>query len=76
MQSAGLYDRLERALIALEYALADARSLDRAPRREEPEGIDRSQAALLSAGDEVQEVLLALRAVALHDAAESTRRWT
>jgi len=75
MQSAGLYDRLERALIALEYALADARSSDQAPRHDEIEGIDRSQAALQSAGDQVQEVLLALRAVALHDAAESTRHW-
>lgn len=74
MQSAILYDRLERALIALEYALADARAAgQQAP---EPGAVSRSQEALQSAGEELHEVLIALRAVALHDAALRVMEWT
>jgi hypothetical protein len=69
MQSAILYDRLERALIALEYALADARSAEQDPRSAEPFGISRSQEALQSAGEEIHEVMMALRAAALRNAA-------
>jgi hypothetical protein len=72
MQSAVLYDRLERALIALEYALADARSAE----REELAAVSRSQEALQSAGEELHEVLIALRAAALRDAALRVREWT
>ncbi len=71
MQSAVLYDRLERALIALEYALADARSAQ----GPEQGAVARSQEALQGAGEELQEVLGALRALALHDAAVRVREW-
>jgi hypothetical protein len=74
MHSAILYDRLERALIALEYALADARSAEQqAP---EPAAVSRSQEALQSAGEELSGVLNTLRAIALHDAAVRVREWT
>jgi hypothetical protein len=76
MVSASLYDRLERALIALEYALADARSLEQRPIRFDLDRVAKSQDELLSAGEEVQEVLLALKAAALRDAATRAREWT
>lgn len=76
MESANLYERLERALIALEYALADARSAERKPLPEELSPVSRSQEALQSAGEEVHEVLVALRQVALRDAASRLREWT
>jgi signal transduction histidine kinase len=74
MHSASLYDRLERALIALEYALADARSAEQQP--PEAAAVSRSQEALQSAGEELREVLSALREIALHDAAARVREWT
>jgi hypothetical protein len=76
MVSASLYDRLERALIALEYALADARSLEQRPIRSDLDRMAKSQEALQRAGEEVQEVLLALKAAALRDAAARAREWT
>ncbi|HXT09174.1 MAG TPA: hypothetical protein VN715_19835 [Roseiarcus sp.] len=76
MQSANLYDRLERALIALEYALADARSAEREALPEELAVVSRPQEALQSAGEELHKVLIALRANALHDAAARVAEWT
>ena len=73
MRRSKLYDELERALIALEYALADARALDEAPL--ESEGVARSQDALQSAGEEVQGLLFALRASAMQSAAARVRHW-
>ncbi len=72
-RNARLYDRLERALIALEYALADARSSEH---HVESDRLARSQEALQSAGEEVQDILLALRAAALEHAAMRTRQWS
>lgn len=69
MQSAGLYDRLERAIIALEYALADARSSESEEFGADSETIARSREALQGAGEEVLEVLVALKARALQAAA-------
>ncbi len=69
MKSAVLYDRLERALIALEYALADAKSSHGAGREIEFRGFQKSQNALQTAGEELHETLLALRFAALQDAA-------
>ena len=60
---AGLYDRLERALIGLEYALADARKFDDLA----------SQEALLSAGEEIQDVLALIKTAALGEAAARAR---
>lgn len=76
MQGAILYDRLERALIALEYALADARSAKHEEMSEELAAVLRPQEALQSAGEEIHEVLIALRVAALHDAATRVREWT
>jgi len=76
MRSANLYDRLERALIALEYALADARSAGHEALPEEPEVVSRPQEALQSAGEELHKVLIALRTVALRDAALRVTEWT
>jgi hypothetical protein len=74
--NARLYDRLERALIALEYALADARSSELGAAQPEFDRIARSQDALQNAGEEVQDVLLALRTAALENAAIRTRQWS
>jgi hypothetical protein len=65
---------LERALIALEYALADARSAEQ--QGPEPAAVSRSQEALQSAGEEIHEALTALRAAALSDAAARVKEWT
>ena len=68
--SAGLYDRLERAIIALEYALADdgigASGI----------GVSPAQEALQQAGEEVREALAELQSKALHAAASHAREWT
>jgi hypothetical protein len=72
--SARLYDRLERALIALEYALADARSFEKSASFELDPFV-RSQEALLSAGEEVHITLLALKSAGLESAAARARRW-
>ena len=69
IRSASLYDRLERAIIALEYALADARSCQFDELQGGFGGIAKSQEALESAGREVQDVLVALKASALQAAA-------
>lgn len=69
LDSVSLYDRLERALIVLEYALADARQ------PEDSVTQARSQEALLSAGDEVQGVLALLKNAALGEAAARARSW-
>jgi hypothetical protein len=73
--SVNLYDRLERAVIALEYALADVRRLDGPPLAEQDSALARSQEALLTAGEEVQAVLLLLKTAALGEAAARVRRW-
>ena len=69
MRSATLYDRLERAIINLEYALADARSSERDEIKAGFEAVHRSHEALQSAGEEVLDVLVALKAEALQAAA-------
>jgi hypothetical protein len=71
-----LYDRLERALIALEYALADARASEQETTAPQYDRIARSQEAMQSAGEEVQEVLVALKTVALEHAAQRARQWS
>jgi hypothetical protein len=73
---AHLYERLERAIIALEYALADARRPNGPSPDEQISSLVRSQEALQSAGEEVQQVMLALRKAALGEAAERVRRWS
>jgi D-serine dehydratase len=75
-RNARLYDRLERALIALQYALGDARAYEQAAASPEPERIARSQDALQVAGEEVQDILLALKAAALERAAQRARQWS
>jgi hypothetical protein len=75
-RNARLYDRLERALIAMEYALADARSSELGAPSQELHRIARSQEALQSAGEELQEILLALKAAALEHAALRARQWS
>lgn len=76
INGAELYERLERAIIALEYALADARRSHGPSPDEQIAGLARSQEALQNAGAEVQDVLLALRKAALGEAAERVRRWS
>ena len=71
-----LYDRLERALIALEYALADARAFESAQAFAEFDRIARSQDAMQAAGEEIQDVLLALRTAALRSAARRAGQWS
>jgi signal transduction histidine kinase len=73
---ASQYDRLERAIIALQYALADARSEADDALGATEIGVSRAQDALQQAGEEVQKVLTALRAQALHSAAASAREWS
>lgn len=73
---AHLYERLERAIIALEYGLADARRPNGPSPDEQMLSLARSQEALQNAGEEVQEVLLALKKAALGEAAERVRRWS
>ena len=70
-----LYERLERAIIALEYALADGRRPTGPSQDEQISSLARSQEALQSAGEEVQAVLLELKQAALGEAAERVRRW-
>jgi hypothetical protein len=65
---------LERALIALQYALADVRSFKTSASFEQDPFV-RSQEALLSAGEEVQVILLALKSAGLRSAAERARKW-
>ena len=72
---AHLYERLERAIIALEYALADARRPNGPSPDEQMSSFARSQEALQTAGDEVQEVLAELKQAALGEAAERVRQW-
>jgi hypothetical protein len=73
-RNAGLYDQLERALISLTYALADARvSEQSAP--SEFDRIARSHEALQNAGAQVQVILLALQSAGLRSAAERVRQW-
>ena len=69
---APLYDRLERAVIALEYALADARAYESARAFARLDRIARSQSA--DAGD-IQDALLAFQTAALQSAARSAGRW-
>jgi len=69
--SGSLYDRLERAIIALEYALADVRKPDDG----DGSAHARSQEAVLSAGEEIQDVLLLLKTAALGEAAARVRGW-
>lgn len=76
LRNARLYDRLERTLIALEYALADARTLERVGVVQEFDRASRSHEALQSAGEEMQDILLALKAAALERAAMQTRQWS
>jgi hypothetical protein len=70
-----LYERLERAIIALEYALADARRPNGPSQDEQISSLARSQQALQSAGEEVQDVLQALKMAALSEAAARVKRW-
>jgi len=70
--SGSLYDRLERAVIALEYALADVRKPDEGDTTTHA----RSQEALLSAGEEIQDVLLLLKTAALGEAAARVKGWS
>ena len=70
------YDRLERAIIALEYALADARSEAGDDIGTTEIGVSRAQEALQQAGEEVLEVLTALKSQALQDAAAGARAWS
>ena len=70
----GLYDQLERALISLTYALADARVSEQSPPAE-LDRIVRSHEALQSAGAEVQVIMLALQSAGLRSAAERARQW-
>ena len=73
-RNAGLYDELERALISLTYALADARiSEQSAPF--EFDRIARSHEALQNAGAQVQVIMLALQSAGLRSAAERARNW-
>ena len=73
-RSAGLYDQLERALISLTYALADARDSEQsAP--SEFDRIARSHEALQNAGAQVQVIMLALQSAGLRSAAERARQW-
>jgi hypothetical protein len=74
--SAGHCDRLERAIIALEYALADARSEADDNVGANEIGVSRAQEALQQAGGEVLEVLAALKSQALQAAAASARAWS
>jgi hypothetical protein len=73
-RNAGLYDQLERALISLTYALADARVSEQSPPAE-LDRIVRSHEALQSAGAEVQVIMLALQSAGLRSAAERARQW-
>ncbi len=73
--SVDLYDRLERAVIALEYALADVRRAEGPSLSEQDLASARSREALLTAGEEVQEVLLLLKTAALGEAAARVRSW-
>jgi hypothetical protein len=75
VSSVNLYDRLERAIIALEYALADARREHGPALSEQDSALARSQEALLTAGEEVQAVLLLLKTAALGEAAARVRGW-
>jgi hypothetical protein len=70
--SVNLYDRLERAIIALEYALADARRADGEALAGSDSVSPRPQEALLTAGEELQQILLLLKTAALGEAAA---RW-
>ena len=70
--SAGLYDRLERSIIALQYALADARRPND-PTRDEVSAHARAQEALLSAGEEIQQILNVLKNATLVEAGERAR---
>ena len=72
---AQLLERLERAIIALEYALADARRPNGPSHDEQLSSLARSQEALQNAGEEVQEVLGELKTAALGEAAQRVRRW-
>jgi len=72
--SARLYDRLERALIALEYALADARSCEKSASFELDPFV-RSQDALQSAGEDLHLILAALKSAGLQGAAERANHW-
>ena len=75
MLSASLYDRLERAIIAMEYALADARSWQFAEMSAGFGGVSKAQDDLQRAGEEVQDVLFALKSQALRAAASRARAW-
>jgi hypothetical protein len=69
-----LYDRLERALIALEYALADARSCEKSA-ASDLDDVVRSHKALQGAGEELHDIMLALKSAGLQRAAERARHW-
>jgi hypothetical protein len=73
-RNAGLYDALERALISLTYALADARVSEQSPSAE-LDRLVRSHEALQSAGAQLQVILLALQSAGLRSAAERARDW-
>ena len=65
-------DRIERALITLEYALADARALESARAFARLERLAREQSERAKAG---RDVLLSLQTAALHRAARRAAQW-